>query len=120
MDAYNSLRKPSLGAPGHVTNMLQTQNVQKVDDFEPIYVRSSQLEYYFSFFLLFFLFLFRLSTFKPLNALHSKFKQLKISGRTNVGLKSRVPGWGDPPQLGPPKFSTFKLLEQDGSNVRNG
>ena len=24
-------------------------------------------------------------------------------------MKSRVPGWGNPPQSGPPKFLTFKL-----------
>ena len=29
-------------------------------------------------------------------------------------LKSGVPGWGDPPQSGPPKFDTFKLVELDG------
>ena len=33
----NSLCKPSLGALGHVTKMLQAENGQKVDDFEPIY-----------------------------------------------------------------------------------
>ena len=32
----NGLRKPSLGAPGHVTKMLQAKNGQKVDEFEPI------------------------------------------------------------------------------------
>ena len=26
-------------------------------------------------------------------------------------LQSGVPGWGDPPQYGPPKFLTFKQLE---------
>ena len=29
-------------------------------------------------------------------------------------MKSGVPGWGDPPQSGPPKFRTFKPLELDG------
>ena len=70
------------------------------------YVRLPQLEYSFfrfaSFFLFFFL--FWLPTFKPLNALYSKFERLKISGRTRVRLKLEVPGWVDLPQLGPPKF----------------
>ena len=57
------------------------------------------------FFLLFvFLFLLPLSTFKPPNALYSKFERLKISERTSVRLISGVPGWGDSPQSGPPKF----------------
>ena len=34
----NALRKPSLGAPCHVTKILQANNGQKVDDFEPIYL----------------------------------------------------------------------------------
>ena len=34
-----------------------------------------------------------LPTFKPLNATYSKFEQLKISRRTSVWQKSRVPGW---------------------------
>ena len=55
-------------------------------------------EYYFflSFFLTFFSFLFsfflRLSTFKPLNALYSKFERLKISERTSAEMKLGVPG----------------------------
>ena len=56
--------------------------------------------FFFSFFLLlffFFIILLRLSTFKPLNALYSKFERLKISGRTNARLKLGVPGWGDLP-----------------------
>ena len=102
-----------LGAPGLVNEMLQTENGQKVDilnryisiitDFDGKefvifehtinhlsfgYVGSPQLEYYFfSFFLgfsFFFFFLLRLSTFKQLNALYSKFERLKISGRTGV------------------------------------
>ena len=32
----NALCKPSLGAPGHVTKMLQAESGQKVDEFEPI------------------------------------------------------------------------------------
>ena len=32
----NGLCKPSLEAPGHVTKVLQAENGQKVDDFEPI------------------------------------------------------------------------------------
>ena len=117
----NTLCKPSLGAPSHVTKILQAKSGQKVDDFEPIYLRNytdidekwfvifehtinwlsfeydnlPHLEYYFSssfsFFLLFFFLFFillRLSTFKPLNALmYSKFKGLKISGRTSAQLK---------------------------------
>ena len=64
------------------------------------YVRFSQLEYYFSCFasfcLLIFLFLLRLSTFKPLNSLYSKFERLKISGRTFVREKLGTPGVGIP------------------------
>ena len=48
------------------------------------------------FFTFFFLFLLRLSTFKPLNALYSKFERLKMSGRTSAGMKSGVRGWGIP------------------------
>ena len=47
---------------------------------------------FFVLFFVFFLFLLPLSTFKPINALYSKFEQLKISRRTSVGLKSGVPG----------------------------
>ena len=92
----NGLCKPSLEALGYVTKMLQAENGQKVDDFEPMvntdingkrfviieliidrlsfgYVCLPQLEYhfssFFSFFLSFFLFLLWLSTFKLLNAL---------------------------------------------------
>ena len=73
-----------------------------------------------SFLLFFFLILLRLSTFKPLNALHSKFERLKISCRTSARQKLRVPGWKDPPQTGPPKLWSFKPLELDDSNFRNG
>ena len=34
-----ALRKPSLGAPGYVTKTLQAENGQKVDKFEPIYLK---------------------------------------------------------------------------------
>ena len=71
------------------------------------YACSPQLENYFSFasiFLLFFLFLLPMSTFKLLNALHLKFEPWKISERSRVRLKSRVPGWRDPPQSSPAKF----------------
>ena len=87
------------------------------------YVCLSQLEYFFllfSYFFFFFLILLRLSTFKLLNALYSKFKRLKISGRTSTRLKLGVPGWGVPPQTGPPKFWTFKPLKVDESNFWNG
>ena len=123
----NASSKLSLEAPSHVNKIVQAENGQKVDDFEPIYlgkyrfvvfehninrlyvdnVRLPQLEYYFSsFFLLFFFFLFllRLSTFKPLNALYSKFERLKITERTSVGIKLGVPNWMDPFQSGRPKF----------------
>ena len=33
----NALYIPSLELPGHVTKILQAQNGQKVDEFEPIY-----------------------------------------------------------------------------------
>ena len=36
--SLNALCKPSLRMPGHVTNILQAENEQKVDEFEPIYV----------------------------------------------------------------------------------
>ena len=90
------------------------------------YARLPQLEYYFSFFFLFsYLFFFliillRLSTFKPLNTPYSKFERLKILGRDSAQMKLGVPGWGDPPLTSPPKFWTFKLLELDESNFRNG
>ena len=65
----------------------------------------ASFENYFSCFASFCLLFFQpLSIFKPLNALYSKFERLKILGRTSVRLKLRVPGWGDPPQSGPPKF----------------
>ena len=67
------------------------------------YVRLLLLEYHFSSFLSLF-FLLRLSTFKLLNALYSKFERLKILGRTSAGIKLGVPGWENPPQSGPPKF----------------
>ena len=121
----NVLCKLSLGAPGHVTKMLQVENGQKVDDFEPIHLGKYQLWwkmicgfwahyqlpfcwlcsftptrilffFFFVFFLTFFFFLLRLSTFKPLNALYSKFERLKISGKTSAGMKSGVPGWRIP------------------------
>ena len=122
----NTLCKLSLVALGHVTKILQAENGQKVYEFESILMKNglwflSTLSTTFflvtfvypnskTFFLrhlLYFFFLFLLSTFKPLNALYSKFERLKISGRTSVRLKSGVPGWGDPPQLVPPNF---KLL----------
>ena len=34
----NNFCKPSLGAPGHVTKMLQAENGQKVDEFETIHL----------------------------------------------------------------------------------
>ena len=62
------------------------------------YVRSSQLEYYFSCFasFLYFFFLLLLAAFKPLNALYSKFERLKIPRRTFARQISVVPGWGIP------------------------
>ena len=48
------------------------------------------LSYFFFFFLIF----LRLFTFKPLNALYSKFERLKISGRSSAGMKLGVPSWG--------------------------
>ena len=56
------------------------------------YVCLPQPGYNISSFLSFFLFLLPLTTFKPLNALYSKFERLKISGRTSAGMKSGVPG----------------------------
>ena len=63
------------------------------------YVRLPQFKYFFfvlHLFLLFFLFLLPLSTFKPLNALYSKFERLKKLGRTFVRQKSGVSGWEIP------------------------
>ena len=111
----NALCKSSLEAPGHVTKILQAENGLKVEEFEPIYsattdideksyaifehtinhlsfgfVRLPQRENYFScfesFFLLFFssFVFFCPSTFRPLNALHSSFERVKISGKTCV------------------------------------
>ena len=72
------------------------------------YVRLPQTEYYFFLFsYFFFLFLLRLSTFKQLNALYSKFERLKISRRTFVRLKWGVPGWWDPPQSCPQNFEVL-------------
>ena len=64
--------------------------------------------FFFVFFLTFF-FLLLLSTFKLLNSLYSKLGRLKTSGRTCAGMISGVPGWGSPPQTGPPKFKLFNL-----------
>ena len=33
----NTLLTPCLGAPGHMTNILQAENERKADEFEPIY-----------------------------------------------------------------------------------
>ena len=92
----NALCKLSLGAPGHVTKILQTKSEQKVDEFEPMYlgnyrywwnmvcdfwhtinrlsfgyVHLPKLEYkfssFFSFFLLFFSFLLLFSGYLLLN-----------------------------------------------------
>ena len=119
----NALCKPSLGAPGHVTKILLATSGQKVDKFDPIYldlitdidekwfaifeltinhlslgyVRLPQLEYNFSCFASFFFFFCRYLLLNRLNALYSKFDQLKISGRTFVQQKSGVPGWEDLP-----------------------
>ena len=38
----NALFKSSLGAPGLVTKILQAENGQKVDKFEPIYLGNNQ------------------------------------------------------------------------------
>ena len=39
----NALCKPSLGAPGHVTKILQIENGQKVEEFNPINLGNYQL-----------------------------------------------------------------------------
>ena len=87
----NGLRKPSLGAPGYLTKMLQAKNREKVGDLEPIYLGNttfdrklfvafehtinrlcfgyvclSQLEYHFSSFLSFFLVFFFFSSSLPI------------------------------------------------------
>ena len=40
----NASYKPSLGAPGHVTEILQGENMQKVDEFEPIYLGNACID----------------------------------------------------------------------------
>ena len=40
----NGFCKPSLWAPGHVTEMLQAENGQKMDDFEPIYLSKTDFD----------------------------------------------------------------------------
>ena len=128
----NALCRPSLGASGYVTKILQVKNGQKLTNlnqyisvianidkkrfvsFEHIikclsfaYVRLPQLEYYFfcfaSFFLLFFSFFLLLSTFKLQNALFSKFEQLKILVRTFVQQKLGA-------RLGAPSIGSSKIL----------
>ena len=148
MCAYKCCMQTKFGDARSREQNFTDKSGQKVDNFEPIYlgnylywwkmicdfwahyqlafffgyVHLPQLEYYFFFFFLTFFpfYYFSPSTFKPLNALYSKFEQLKISGRTSARLKLRVPGLGNPPQTGPPKFWTFKLSELDESNFRNG
>ena len=117
-----ALRKLSLGAPGPVTKISRAKKGQKwmilnqyisgntntdekwfvifehtINRLSFAYVRLHQPEYFFLFcFFFFLLFLFTFlcmpSTFKPLNALCSKFERSKISERTSVRLKSVVPG----------------------------
>ena len=142
----NALYKPTLEASSHVTEIVQAENGQKVHDFQSIYlgntdidtklfvifehtfnhlsfgyVRSPHLEYYFSCFASFFLlfFLLQLFTQKPLNALHSKFERLNYQGEI---LRDRNWGChvGVHPQSSTAKFRTFKVLELNESNLRNG
>ena len=126
------LRKPSLGAPGYVTKMLQVENWQKVLNryisvninidgkwfgiFEHTinhlsfgYVRLPQPEYYFSRFFLFsyFFILLPLSTFKLLNALYWKLERLKISGRTSMEIKGGGGRLGTAPAIGSSKILNF-------------
>ena len=122
--------------------ILQAISGQKEDSFEPIHLGNYrywwkmvcdfwahyQLPFFWlcSFiatwilFFFFFLILLRLSTFEPLNTLYLKLEQLKISRWTSARMKLGVPGWGDPPQTGPPNFWTFKPLELDQWNFWNG
>ena len=90
-------------------------------------VRLPKLEFHFScfgiFFRTFFSFFFFFSRYlllKTINSMYSKFDRPRISRRTSVQLKLGLPGLGDPPQLGPPKFGTFKPLELHGSIFLNG
>ena len=64
-----------------------------------VYSNLNTIFFLFSYFFFFFILLLQLSTFKPLNALYSKFEWLKISGRTSTGLKLGMPGWGIPLKL---------------------
>ena len=100
----NGLCKPSLETPGHVTKITKRPKMDRkgtilnryiwviteidrkgfvifeytINRLSFGYFHLPQLEYYFSSFFFFLLFL-RLSTFTPLNALYSKFERLKIS-----------------------------------------
>ena len=129
----NALCKPNLGALGYVTKILHAEGkkptnlnryISVITDIEEKwlvifehtinhlsfgYVRLQQLEYCFSCFaslvFSFFSFAFPSATiyFKPLNALYSNFRQLKISRGLlcdrNWGVRL-----GDSPQSSPAKF----------------
>ena len=142
----NALRKPSLGAYGHVTKILPAKNGHKLTNlnryisvitnidkkrfvtFERTinlffwlcsFTPTWMLFFLFCIFLLtFFFLLLPLSTFKPQNALYSKFERLKISVRTFV--RQKLGARRGSPQSRAPKFWTSKPLELHISNFRNG
>ena len=134
----NGSCKPRLRAPDYVTKILQAKIGKKLTNLnrnisvnpgieEKWFVVLSTLSTTFllvmfvypnlilvlHFFLTFFFFFFfplPLSTFKPLNAaLYLKFERLKISGRTLVQQKSRVPGWWIPLNR---NLQNFELLNR--------
>ena len=78
--------------------------------------------FFFSFFLLFFLFYYSSPAIYFEAAKRTVFKvwRLKISGGTSARVKLGVPGWGIALKRVLQKFWTFKALELDESNFRNG
>ena len=129
----------SLGAPGHVTKLLQDKKLTNLNQYILVitdidekcfvvfehtinhlsfgYVRLFQLEYYFSCFGFFFLLLFFFfCRYLLLNHLTHCIQSLS-NWRYQEGLlqqKSRVPGWGDPSPL----IMSSKILIFYTSRVR--
>ena len=128
--------------------ILQAENMQKVDEFELIYLGINRIdekwfvifehtinhlsfgyvclpqpEHYFScftyFFLLFFFFFYR---YLRLKRKRTVFKVWAIKDIREDLCATEIVGarFGDSSQSGPPKLWTFKQLELDGSNFRNG
>ena len=116
-----------------MTKIVQAKSGQKVDNFKPIYLGNYRYwgkivcdfwalyqlslfwlrlftpTWYFFFLFSCFFFFFVIILWQPLNALHLKFEQLKISGRTGARMKLGVPGLGTPLK---PALQSFKLLNR--------